>query len=85
MGRVKSKKDADLLEKEIVRKLGEPKFNYSFLCPVKHGYIKYTDLINGGLTLFDIEVMNNSIVYLDKAEEIVINFNKPKKDGCKVR
>jgi ribosome biogenesis SPOUT family RNA methylase Rps3 len=85
MGRVKSKKNDNFLEKEIIKKLGEPKFNYSFLCPVKNGYIKYTDLINGGLTLFDIEVMNNGIVYLDKAEEIVINFNKPKKDGRKVR
>jgi hypothetical protein len=76
MGRVKSKKNDNFLEKEIIKKLGEPKFNYSFLCPVKNGYIKYTDLINGGLTLFDIEVMNNGIVYLDMVLFIWIKLKK---------
>jgi len=85
VGRPKSGKNDNLLGKEIIRKLGEPKFNYSFLYPVKQGYIKYTDLINGGLTLFDIEAMNNCIEYMDKAEEVIINFNQSKKDGRKVR
>lgn len=83
MGRVNSEED-DTLEKEIIRKLGEPKFYFSFLSPVKQGYIKYSDLINGGLTLFDIEMMNNCISYLSKMEEIIVEFNK-KKNGSKVR
>jgi hypothetical protein len=85
MGRNKGEKNNNLLEKEIIRKLGKPSFNHSFLFPVKHGYLKYTDLLNGGLTLFDIEKLNEAITYLDKVDEIIINFNKPKKDGRKIR
>ena len=84
MGTRKNKKGDLRLEKEIIRKLGEPNFNYSFLSPVIRGYIKYTDLLNGSLTLFDIHKMNEAITYLAQVDNIVTDFNS-RKDGSKIR
>jgi hypothetical protein len=33
------------------------------MAPVNAGLIRYTDLINGGLTLFDIFIMNDFLQY----------------------
>jgi hypothetical protein len=65
MERRKDKRnDAELkAERKVLDKLGKPSYNSYFLAPVEEGYIKYTDLLNGGLTLFDIEIMNESINY----------------------
>jgi hypothetical protein len=64
--------DAELrkLEQKVLSELGEPKFNFSFVAPVEAGYIKYTDLLNGGLTLFDIEIMNEAIDYNAKIKRV---------------
>ena len=66
-----SEKKSIAFEKKIKAVLGEPAFNTFFLSPVKEGYIKYTDLINGGLTLFDIEQMNESISYYIGVNNII--------------
>lgn len=61
------------------------------MAPVKNGYIKYTDLLNGGLTIFDIEKMNEAIGYYVKLEKTIAEFwqkSKPeinKKNGRKIR
>lgn len=71
MGGYKGKKgDAELIGK-IERKLGVPKFNTLHITPIKEGYIKYTDLISGGLTIFDLQVMNEAIVYYAMMQQII--------------
>lgn len=93
MGRAKSrkiatppleKKEEKRKQKEIIRQLGEPNFNYFFISPVRQGYIRYTDLINGGLTLFDIRKMNEAITYLNDVDRVISNLNNSK-DGRKTR
>ncbi len=74
MGTGKIKKTNSGIEKQIIQKLGIPSFNYSFLSPVIRGYIKYTDLLNGNLTLFDIRKMNEAISYLAESEKIVTDI-----------
>ena len=90
MGRWESKKSNPELEqliRKIDRKLGQPKFDSFLMSPVKEGYITYTDLISGGLTLFDIEKMNEAITYWIGVDRIV-NEPKPEtriRNGSKAR
>jgi hypothetical protein len=58
------------------------------MAPVKEGFISYADLINGSLTIFDIEAMMKASIYLDKRQDIVNDFclkQTEAKDGRKVR
>ena len=73
--------EVEFLSRKIAKKLGEPTFNTFFLSPVKEGYIKYCDLINGGLTLFDLEQMNEAISYYAQVNKII----HEKDDGSKIR
>ena len=70
-----------ILSRKISKKLGDPTFNTFFLSPVKEGYIRYSDLINGGLSLFDIEQMNEAISYYAQVNKII----HEKDDGSKIR
>ena len=84
MERRKSKKSNPTVEsliRYVERKLGQPDFDSFCIAPVKHGYISYVDLLQGGLTIFDIEKMNNAISYYSDLEKVIIDFNnsKPKK------
>ncbi len=88
MGRCKSKKgDIELnkLVKKIERRLGAPKFNSFFISPVKESYIKYTDLIDGGLTIFDIEKMNDAISYYAALTKIINEPEPTKPNGRRSR
>lgn len=74
MERRKNKRnDVELIkaQRKVIKELGEPNFNSYFLAPVEAGYIKYTDLTQGGLTLFDIEKMNDAIEYYSKINMVV--------------
>ena len=74
MERRKNKRnDVELvrLERKVLNELGNPNFNHSFVAPVEAGYIKYTDLLHGGLTLFDIEIMNEAIDYNAKIKRVI--------------
>jgi hypothetical protein len=58
------------------------------MSPVKQGFISYADLINGSLTLFDIEAMVEASAYLDRRQVIIDDFClklKEAKDGSKTR
>ena len=96
--RSKSKKsDSKLrrLAKKIEDELGYLQFDAFLIAPVKEGMISYAELINGGLTLFDIEKMHNAIDFYRGIERIVKDFsaaesnsNKSKnfrKNGGKIR
>lgn len=88
MGRCEgNKSDPELkkLIKKIERKLGAPNFNSFCISPVKEGYIQYTDLIHGGLTIFDLEQMNNAINYYAALARIVNEPEPIKKDGSSIR
>lgn len=88
MGRCKGKKDNPELKrliKKIERKLGVPNFDSFCISPVKEGYIKYTDLINGGLTIFDIEKMNEAISYYAALTKIINEPELIKSNGRKSR
>lgn len=71
--RQNKRNDAELirLEGKVIKELGNPDFNHYFVAPVEAGYIKYTDLLNGGLTLFDVEIMNKAIDYNDKIKRLI--------------
>lgn len=86
MGGCKSSKGDSRLINRIEREIGLPKFNSNFIAPVDEGYIKYTDLINGGLTLFDIEIMNNAIPYCKQLQNIVAKYQaEQESNGSKTR
>lgn len=88
MGRCKGTKSDPGLIAKIDRKLGEPSINTYFMSPVKQGFISYADLINGSLTLFDIEAMIEASAYLDKRQVIIDDFClklKEAQDGRKTR
>ena len=71
--RENKRNDAELirLERKVLSELGNPNFNHYFVAPVEAGYIRYTDLLNGGLTLFDIEIMNEAIDYNAKIKRVL--------------
>ena len=88
MGRCKGSKSDTRLISRIDRELGDPNINTYFMAPVKEGFISYADLINGSLTIFDIEAMMKASIYLDKRQDIVNDFclkQTEAKDGRKVR
>lgn len=98
MERPKSKKSDSKfrrLAKKIEDELGYLKFDAFLLAPVKEGMISYAELINGGLTLFDIEKMHNAIDFYRGIERIVREFNAAennldksknfRKNGSKIR
>lgn len=77
MERPKSKKsDSKLkrLAKKIEDELGYLQFDAFLIAPVKEGLISYAELINGGLTLFDIEKMHNAIDFYRGIERIASEF-----------
>lgn len=95
MERPKSKKsDSKLkrLAKKIEDELGYLQFDAFLIAPVKEGLVSYAELINGGLTLFDIEKMHNAIDFYRGIERIAKEFgaaennlSKSKKYGGKIR
>lgn len=88
MGRCESRKGDTRLIDRIDRELGDPNINTYFMSPVKEGFISYADLINGSLTIFDIEAMMKASAYLDKRQIIIDDFClklKEAKDGRKTR
>lgn len=48
------------------------------MTPVNAGFIKYTDLINGGLTLFDLFIMNEFLQYRNDYEEAMYDIASEK-------
>ena len=48
-----------------------PAIKMLFMLPVNAGYIKYSDLSNGSLTMFDIFIMNDFINYKSDYEEAI--------------
>lgn len=54
------------------------------MSPVKEGFIEYSDLHNGGLTLFDIQKINEAIAYYPLLEATV-NKIKEEQNGGKIR
>ena len=88
MGRCEGKKndsELDELAKKIERKLGFPNFDSFCISHVKEGYIKYTDLLSGGLTIFDIRKMNEAISYYAAVNRIINEPKPTQKDGRKSR
>lgn len=94
MERPKSKKsDSKLrrLAKKIEDELGYLQFDAFLIAPVKEGLISYAELINGGLTLFDIEKMHNAIDFYRGIERIAKEFSASEnnlsksKNGGKIR
>lgn len=83
------------LAKKIEEELGYLQFDAFLVAPVKEGLITYSELINGGLTLFDIEKMHNAIDFYRGIERIVREFSNAenglaksknsRKNGGKIR
>ena len=76
--RPKSKKSDPKLKrlaKKIEDELGYLQFDAFLIAPVKEGLITYAELINGGLTLFDIEKMHNAIDFYQGIARIAREFS----------
>ena len=96
MERPKSKKSDSRLKRLVKRiedELKHLQFDAFLIAPVKEGLIKYTDLVDGGLTLFDIQKMHDAIDFYKGVDRIVHEFNraeinqnnKIKRNGGKIR
>jgi hypothetical protein len=52
-----------------------PNVNMMFMKPVNAGFIRYSDLSNGSITLFDVFVMNEFLQYKNEYEELVTELS----------
>lgn len=57
----------------MLERMGSVSFDWFFISPVEKGYIKYNQLFDGSLTLYDIHVLNEMIEYL---ADVKINIEK---------
>jgi len=48
----------------MLERMGNVSFDWFFISPVEKGYIKYNQLFDGSLTLYDIYILNEMIEYL---------------------
>lgn len=63
------KTETESLLELVAKKTGEVSFSWLYMSPVKSGFIKYPDLFNGSLTLFDLFKMNECLEYVSDFNE----------------
>lgn len=61
--------------KRVEAELKHLQFDAFLIAPVREGLIKYTDLISGNLTLFDIQKMHDAIDFYRGVDSISREIN----------